>query len=78
MQLVQGMMLAKALQSVAELGIADLLGKAPHTCEELAAATATHAPSLYRLLRALASGGIFREDEHGRFDHQAVGTPSQR
>jgi hypothetical protein len=33
----------------------------------LAEATGTHAPSLYRLLRALASVGIFAEDEQGRF-----------
>jgi hypothetical protein len=34
---------------------------------ELAARTGTHAPSLYRLLRTLASFGVFREDEQGRF-----------
>ena len=75
MQLVQGMMLAKALQSVAELGIADLLKNAPHTCEELAEATATHAPSIHRLLRALASRGVFREDEHGRFENTKLSEP---
>ena len=61
MQLVPGFMISKALQAVAELGIADLLEKSPTTSEELAEATCTHAPSLYRLLRALASKGIFRE-----------------
>jgi hypothetical protein len=29
------------------------------TAEQLAAATGTHAPSLYRLLRALACNGVF-------------------
>lgn len=45
-----------------KLGIADLLKKdeAKH-CDELAAATKTHSGSLYRLLRALASWGIFAE-----------------
>jgi hypothetical protein len=45
----------------AKLGIADLLGEGPATVDELAKACSAHAPSLYRLLRALASLGIFTE-----------------
>ena len=39
----------------------------PKTSEELGQVTKTHAQSIYRLLRALASFGIFAEDETGRF-----------
>jgi hypothetical protein len=40
----------------------------PKTAEELAQAVRAHAPSLYRVLRALASVGIFAEDAAGRFE----------
>lgn len=51
----------------AELGIADLVAEWPRTARELARETNTHADSLYRVMRALASVGIFAEDDHGRF-----------
>jgi hypothetical protein len=58
---------AQALHAAAKLGIADLLAEGSRSSAELAAATATHAPSLHRLLRALASVGIFAQDGTGRF-----------
>jgi hypothetical protein len=51
----------------AKLGLADLLGKGPMSAEELAGPTGTHAPSLYRLMRTLASLGILSEDAAHRF-----------
>jgi hypothetical protein len=51
----------------AKLGIADLLVGGPKSPAELAKATGTLTEPLYRLLRALASVGIFVEDEQGRF-----------
>jgi len=51
------------LSVVAELGIADLLKDGPRPIEELAKITDTHAPSLYRVLRALASQEVFIETE---------------
>jgi DNA-binding IclR family transcriptional regulator len=39
---------------------------------ELAEATGTHAPSLYRLLRALARIGIFIECDGSRFAHSEL------
>jgi hypothetical protein len=51
----------------ATLGIADFLRDGPQDIEHLAKATSTHADSLYRLLRALASIGIFAETDGGRF-----------
>jgi ubiquinone/menaquinone biosynthesis C-methylase UbiE len=51
----------------AKLGLADLVEKGPKNSQELAQVTHTHAPSLYRLLRALASVGVFAEDAEHRF-----------
>jgi hypothetical protein len=66
-QLITGMYVTQALAVVAKLGVADLLADAPQAVEQLAIATDTHAPSLYRVLRMLASLGVFAEDEQGRF-----------
>ncbi len=57
-----------AVRLVADLGIADLLVDGPRTVEELAAATGTHAPSLYRVLRALACRDVFTEVSPKCFD----------
>jgi hypothetical protein len=59
--------ISQAIHVAATLGIADLLAKGPRSADELAAATGTHAPSLYRLLRALAPEGIFEELPERRF-----------
>src|SRR6516164_7408386 len=67
MQMLTGKWTAQAISVAATLGIADLLMGGPQTVEQLAAATGTHADSLYRLLRALASLGIFAETQGGRF-----------
>src|SRR5262245_33494195 len=57
-----------------QLGIPDILTNGPQTSEALAAATGTHAPSLYRLLRAVASLGILAEDERRQFSLTPLGT----
>lgn len=75
MRLAQGILVSKALQAVAELGIADLLTESPRSVEELARATATNPSALFRLLRALAGMGIFRQDESGRFQQTALSEP---
>ena len=46
----------------AKLSLADHLAEGPKTAEELAGSTGTHAPSLYRFMRALANLGILTED----------------
>lgn len=56
-----------AIGVVADLQIADLLIGGPATAEQLAAATETDERALYRLLRALASKGIFAETTVGEF-----------
>jgi O-methyltransferase domain/Dimerisation domain len=67
MRLVMGAQVSQAIHVAAAMGIADLLSDGPRTSDELAAETDAHAGSLYRLLRALASVGVFREDQQKRF-----------
>jgi hypothetical protein len=62
-QIAFSAMATQALYVAARLGVADLLAAKPQTISELAAATGTHERSLYRLLRSLASIGIFKETE---------------
>jgi hypothetical protein len=66
-RLLTGYWIAQAIHVAAQLGLADLLKEGPKTVAHLAEATGAHARSLYRLLRALASEGVFAEDEQGRF-----------
>ena len=66
-RLVTGHWTTQALFAAAKLGIADLLIEGPRTPADLAQASAADARSLYRLLRALASEGVFAEDGEGRF-----------
>src|SRR5437667_4677508 len=67
LQMIAGFWVSRAIYIAAKLGIADLLKDGPQNSEALAQATGLHAPSLYRVLRALASVGVFAEDGHGRF-----------
>lgn len=60
-QLLFGKQIAYCLSGVARLGLADHMSAEPSSVEDLAAKTAAHAPSLYRVMRALASVGVFRE-----------------
>jgi len=65
--ILAGHFLAQSLHAVAVLGVADLIDKGHVTIGQLAAATETHLPSLHRLMRALASAGIFTEHPTGYF-----------
>ncbi len=65
-QLLFGKQLFYCLSGVARLGVADHMDGEPKPVEEIAAAVGAHAPSLYRAMRALASVGVFREEEEGR------------
>src|SRR5262245_48799867 len=67
MQIIVGKCLAMALSVVAKLRIADLLADGPKSLADLAARTETHAPSLYRVMRAMASVGVFDEQADGRY-----------
>jgi hypothetical protein len=73
LQLLSGNWITRALYAVAQLGIADLLRDGAQTSEFLAQATGTNASALYRLLRTLASLGVFVEDETARFGLTPIG-----
>jgi O-methyltransferase domain/Dimerisation domain len=59
--------ISQAIYVAAKLGIADLVQNGPVHHETLAAASESDPPSLYRLMRALASVGIFAETSPGSF-----------
>ena len=67
LHVIAGFWLSRCVYIAAKLGLADLLDDGPKTPAELAGATGTHAPALYRVLRALASTGWLIEDAEGRF-----------
>jgi SAM-dependent methyltransferase len=58
---------AAAVRAAVELEVADRLADGPLRPAELAAATGADESSLARLLRLLATRGVFREDPDGRF-----------
>ncbi len=59
--------MSQSIYAAAKLGIADHLASGEKSYQELATATDTDEQSLYRLLRALASVGIFVETPAGKF-----------
>lgn len=61
LQMATGYWVSQAIYVAAKLRIADLLKDGPKTAEQLAELTQVNSDSLYRLLRALASLGIFTE-----------------
>lgn len=67
--LIVGFVLSRAVYAVASLQIADLLAKSPSDAQTLARACGADAGALYRVLRALASVGVFAEDESGKFSN---------
>lgn len=66
MSLSLGFTVPRALQVIAQLGIADALGETPQSGEELA--TFTHSGALNRSLRLLAAHGVF-EKRDGTYVH---------
>jgi hypothetical protein len=59
--------IAKPIYIVSELGIADFMCDGPISVDALAEKTDTHAPTLFRILRALSSVGNFVETEDHLF-----------
>ena len=67
LQFITNFWSSRAVYVLAKLGIPDLLKSGPKTAEELASATNMHAPSLFRILRALSSIGVVRSTGDGRY-----------
>ena len=61
--LIGGFHISRALYIAARLKLADLVKEGPKSCAELAQRTDTHAGSLHRIVRVLASAGVFALDE---------------
>ena len=59
--ILRGFWASRALAVAAELELADLLASGPQDVAHLAARTQTHAPSLFRVMRALESIGVFHQ-----------------
>jgi hypothetical protein len=66
-QMLTGFWLSQAIYVAAKLGLSDLLHQGPQTAAELAAKTSVQPEALFRLLRALASVGVYAEQPDGRF-----------
>src|ERR1700730_3487768 len=67
MNLLWGKAIATTLSALAKLGVADQMGAEPATAESLAAVTGANAGALYRVMRMLASIGVFQELAGQRF-----------
>ena len=62
-----GYWVARLVHVAAKLKLADFMKKGPRTIEDLAAAAGVQPQPLSRILRALASVGVFAETKNGRF-----------
>src|SRR6201999_1609947 len=57
-----------AVYAAAQLGIADVLAEGPMTSSEVAERVNAHPETTYRLMRLLASHGLFSEGENRRVE----------
>jgi hypothetical protein len=74
-RMITGYWLSQAVYAAAKFGIADLLKDGPRSVDDLAQKTATNPDALYRLLRALASVGIFCEGPPRKFSLTPLAEP---
>lgn len=66
-QMAFGRHVSQAIGAAAKFDFATHLATGPKTADQLAELTGAHAQSIYRLLRALASVGVFTELDSGAF-----------
>jgi len=76
-ELMSGMRVTQLIYVAAKLGIADLLKDGSKSIDELASRVGAHPRALYRVLRALASIGIFAEVGDRQFELTALAEPLQ-
>ena len=74
LRLIDAAWIPHAIRAACSLRVPELLGQRRDGIETLAAASATHAPSLRRLLRALASLDLCHENEDGSYHLTAMGS----
>src|SRR5689334_7245884 len=75
LQMLLGKWVSSAISAVAQFGIADHLESGPKSPKELASLTGTQERTLYRLLRANASVGVFAELDDHRFAQTPLSEP---
>lgn len=73
MPMLFGGLIQQCIRAVAILKVADLLAGGPQTVGELAQKAKAHESSLYRVLRTLASAGIFAETSGRSFELTPIG-----
>ena len=76
-EMIHGARNTQLVYVAAKLGIADLLKDGPKSPDDLAESIGANRRNLYRVLRALASVGIFAEDRDGRFELTPKAEPLQ-
>ncbi|ESA38720.1 o-demethylpuromycin o-methyltransferase [Leptolyngbya sp. Heron Island J] len=69
-----GFWVSQSVYAAVELGIADLLKDGPKHVSEISAVTEADSGALYRLMRSLASVGLFTETKRECFEITSVGT----
>ena len=67
-EMLDGFLITQCIYVAAKLGIADLLKDGPKSVDELAQSTDTHSNSLNRVLRLLATRGIFAQGADERYE----------
>jgi SAM-dependent methyltransferase len=72
-----GYWLSQAIYVAAKLGLADLLKGGPKSCSALAVATGADRQSLFRLMRALSSAGVFAHIQDDYFALSRAGESLQ-
>ncbi|MEO5569687.1 MAG: methyltransferase [Bacteroidia bacterium] len=68
-QMITGFWASQCLYAAAKLDIADYVTDIPKHVNEIAKESGTHPEALYRVMRALASVGVFAEKEQKHFVH---------
>lgn len=72
LNMIVGNWVANAIGAAARLRIADQIGDAPVSTADIAVRLGAHEPSLFRLMRGLASVGIFAEQGTRQFVHSPL------
>ena len=72
-QMVIGKWISQALGTIVEIGVPDQLAKGARRCSDIAREAGVSEDGIYRLLRALASVGLFVESSGRRFKLTGMG-----
>lgn len=77
MQMITGFWTSCCIYAAAKLNLADHIKDKPQTADQLAEKSHSDAASLYRVLRALSSVGVFKENEQQQFELTPLGKTLQ-